>query len=344
MPKGPNMRRLSQTQIRTWRTCPQKWKQIYLEGRKEPPSPPLTFGSAVHAGLETFYRDRLVAPASVEELFAAFDSNLDRTAYASVEAFERARAEGRALLQSWHDLHAERFKPAMAVELALTYQVGDVPMISILDRVDLMPDGRIQITDYKTGRYFLREKAVQSDQLTLYQVAAEDRIEREVESLSLVHVPSATEWTVPRRTPSEIDAVRRLVLDTADQIERGLFEPRTGRHCDWCHVKPWCPAFADRFPENWERDFPAPEPSRQEIAGLADAFGAAQARKREAEQELAALRQRLTHWFEESGERVASGSEFRVRASRTERTDDRISWRLTPAELSSEPEQEGESD
>jgi hypothetical protein len=28
------MRRLSQTQIRTYQTCPQRWKQRYVDGRK----------------------------------------------------------------------------------------------------------------------------------------------------------------------------------------------------------------------------------------------------------------------------------------------------------------------
>ncbi len=61
------MRRLSQTQIRTYQACPQRWKQRYIDGRKEPPSPPLTLGSAVHAGLEALYLKRTAGPAPLHE-------------------------------------------------------------------------------------------------------------------------------------------------------------------------------------------------------------------------------------------------------------------------------------
>ncbi|MCL7958231.1 MAG: PD-(D/E)XK nuclease family protein [marine benthic group bacterium] len=327
------MRRLSQTQIRTWRTCPQKWKQVYLEGRREPPAPPLTFGSAVHSGLETFYRNRTAAPATPEEMLASFDDVLDRSAYDSDQAFERARDDGHAMLQAWYERHAPEFRPAMAVELALRYDIDDVQMISILDRVDLTATGRLRITDYKTGRFFLRDTARESQQLTLYQIAAEERIERPVESLSLVHVPSDTEWEVPRRTAAEIDEVRRVVVDTANQIEQGAFEPRPGRHCEWCHVRPWCPAFADHYPENWPEQPDILQLSRDEVAELADALGQALSRKKQTEREIADLRDRLTSWFEVTGERAAAGSEFRIRATRSERDDDRVSWRLTPVEL-----------
>jgi RecB family exonuclease len=327
------MRRLSQTQIRTWRTCPQKWKQIYLDGRKEPPAPPLTFGSAVHAGLETYYRNRSAAPAPPDEVLASFDDVLDRAAYDSDEAFSRARDDGHAILLAWHDRRTPDFTPAMAVELALRYEIDDVPMISILDRVDLSPSGELRITDYKTGRFFLRDAARASQQLTLYQIAAEDKLERPVKTLSLVHVPSGTEWEVPRRTPAEIDEVRRVVIETANQIERGAFEPRPGRHCDWCHVRPWCPAFADEYPENWAEQQDITPVSNAEVEGLADALGQALKRKKETDREIAVLRERLTSWFELTGRRAVSGSEFRIRASRSERADDRVSWRLTPVAL-----------
>ncbi len=327
------MRRLSQTQIRTWRTCPEKWKQIYLDGRKEPPAPPLTFGSAIHAGLETYYRNRFAAPAPPDEVLASFDDVLDREAYDSDEAFERARGDGHAMLRAWHERHAPEFTPAMAVELALRYEIDDVPMISILDRVDLAPSGELRITDYKTGRFFLRDAALASQQLTLYQIAAEDRLESTVGSLSLVHVPSDTEWEVPRRTPAEIDEVRRVVIETANQIDRAAFEPRPGRHCDWCHVRPWCPAFADEYPENWAEQQDITLLSSAEVEGLADELGQALKRKKETDREIAELRERLTGWFELTGKRAVSGSEFRIRASRSERADDSVSWRLTPVAL-----------
>ena len=332
------MRRLSQTQIRTFQTCPQRWKLRYIDGRKEPPSPPLTFGSAVHSGLETFYLNRIAGPAPLDEVLASFDAELDPAAYGSEQKFERARADGHAMLESWYGKHAPGFQPALAVELALQFFIDEVPMISILDRVDVAEDGRVRITDYKTGKFFLQQKAQESEQLTLYQIAAEEKLEREVESLSLVHVPSDTEWRVPRRSPAEVESVRRLVLDTAEAIESQEFEPRPGRQCDWCHVKPWCPAFADMYSENWPEQIDSLAPSPVEAAELADAFGKAQAEKKDAEERIRAVQERLISWFEVTGQRAVAGSEFRVQASRTEKTaltcsDDELRDLLVPMGL-----------
>lgn len=332
------MRRLSQTQISTFQACPQRWKLRYVDGLKEPPSPPLTFGSAVHSGLETFYRNRIAGPAPLEDVLDSFDSELDRTAYDTAQDFERARADGHAMLQSWCSTHAADFQPALAVELALRYSIDDIPMISILDRVDVGDDGRMRITDYKTGKFFLRDKAQESQQLTLYQIAAEEKLEREVESLSLVHVPSDTEWRVSRRSAAEVDSVRRLVLDTAQAIEDQAFEPRPGRQCGWCHVKPWCPAFSDQYPEYWPQQLDSLNSSPAEIAELADGLGQAQQTKKEAEERIRALQEKLIAWFEASGQRSAAGSSFRVQASRSEKTaltcsDDELRALLEPAGL-----------
>jgi putative RecB family exonuclease len=332
------MRRLSQTQISTFQACPQRWKLRYMDGLKEPPSPPLTFGSAVHAGLETFYRNRIAAPPPLQDVLDSFDSELDRTAYGTPQDFESARADGHAMLQAWYSKHAADFQPALAVELALRYSIDDVPMISILDRVDVGDDGAVRITDYKTGKFFLRDKAQESQQLTLYQIAAEEKLERQVESLSLVHVPSDTEWRVSRRSPAEVDSVRRLVLDTAQAIEDQAFEPRPGRQCSWCHVKPWCPAFADQYPENWPEQLDSLVFSPAEIAELADGLGQAQQTKKEAEERIRSLQQKLIAWFEASGQRAAAGSSFRVQASRSEKTaltcnDDELRALLEPAGL-----------
>ncbi|MGW8282557.1 MAG: RecB family exonuclease, partial [Gemmatimonadota bacterium] len=223
------------------------------------------------------------------------------------------------MLESWCRKHSADFQPAMAVELALHFSIEEVPMISILDRVDVTDGGGLRITDYKTGRFFLKDKAKESEQLTLYQIAAESNLEREVESLALVHVPSDTEWRVPRRSPEEVESVRRTVLETARAIEREQYEPRVGRHCTWCGVKPWCPAFADEYPDNWSGPAEPGVPSAADAARLADALGEAQDLKKETEERIRSLQEQLISWFNATGQRAVAGSAFRVQASRTEK-------------------------
>lgn len=330
------MRRLSQTAIRTYRTCPQQWKQIYVDRRKVPSAPALTLGSAVHKGLETFYQRRVAGPAQLAQVLEAFDAELDPAAFDDRAALERARAEGRAMLERYHTRHATDFRPALDVELALTYEVDEVPMISILDHVEKTADDRLRIRDYKTGRFFGPEQARASEQLTLYQIAAEDRLGLEVEALSLYHVPSLTEWTVPRRSAAEVAAVRSGVVATASAIERCAFEPTPGHHCSWCHARPWCPAFADEFPENWAQEPSPPTPGHAEAAAFADALGEVRELRKELETQARSLQERLVAYFEATGERAVAGDRYRVTASVGERfqcEDDDLRAILEPAGL-----------
>lgn len=312
------MRVLSQTQIKMYRRCPQQWKLKYVDGRPEEPKPFFNLGSAVHAALEVFHDGRVAGPAPVEAMVAAFEETFDPDAYPTEEERERRRADGLRMIREFHEKHAPGFRPALAIEKAVRFELDGIPLRGFIDRVDPLDDDRIRIVDYKTGRAFDIERVRTDIQLTLYQLAAEAAFGKDVASVTLYHVPTQTPFEVERHGPEQVEKLRTAAREVADGIEREAFEPTPGRHCRWCDFKPWCPAWADEYPENWEEEPLPPVPTHAEAAELADRYGRLKEDVSARETELSEIRSELERFFEETGERAISGDTHRVTATRRE--------------------------
>lgn len=331
------MQHLSQTSMGTYERCPQMWKLQYVDGHPTKPNRFLNLGSAVHAALETFYQRRISAPAKLDEMIEAFEAEIDPAAYANEGERERARADGLQMIREFHALHAPGFRPALLVEGMLRFELGGVPVVAKIDRVDKIErrdtadrldkidrtegrdgpgGGPVRIVDYKSGfKPPLLDQVRHSDQLTLYQVAVETVLGLEVESVGLYHVPSQTLFEVSAHGPERVAELRRRVVRIAGSIERGEFEPRPGRRCDWCDFKAWCPAWAHEHPESWQQEPLPPIASHAEAGRLADRYGEIKDRIRGLEAELGEVREPLERFFAATGERAAAGDRFRVRAA-----------------------------
>ncbi|MFW6010384.1 MAG: RecB family exonuclease, partial [Gemmatimonadota bacterium] len=267
------MRPLSATSLKTYRRCPRQWAFRYVEGLEEEDKPFFNLGTAVHAALETFYDGRVAAPAPLEATLEAFHEAFDPAAYESPEEADRRRADGVKMVKDFHARHAPDFEPALAVEKRLNFELEGVTFRGMVDRIDKVDDDRLRIVDYKTGRSFDLDRVRTDPQLTLYQVGVERKLGMEVASLVLYHVPSQTPFEVERHPPERVEELRAAVRKAVRGIREERFEPEPGGHCRWCDFKPWCPAFADEFPENWEEEPEPPAPDAAEARELADRYG-----------------------------------------------------------------------
>jgi hypothetical protein len=117
------------------------------------------------------------------------------------------------------------------------------------------------------------------------------------------------------RTPEELDAVRRDVLELVGRIERDEeFATSVGQHCDWCRYKPVCPAWrhvvetAALPPERFGQD-----------AGvqLVDRYAELKAEARRIEAELEEVEGKLVAFAEQEGLERIGGTARAVSVKRT---------------------------
>ncbi len=149
---------ISPSRLRAWQECPLKWKAVYVEGKRSPPTASMIFGTAIHAALETFHRSLwLKTPVTVAELETVFAETLHREAnpadFPSVKVGPDLQEQANRLLE----IYVERFgdEKVSAVELSLTAPLIDTDTgedlgATLVGVIDLITESR-QVVDLKSS-------------------------------------------------------------------------------------------------------------------------------------------------------------------------------------------------
>lgn len=258
---------LSPSRAGDFMACPLMYRFRTIDRLPEEPSPDAVRGTVVHKVLE----DLFDLPAAGRTPEAASDM-LQPTWEALLEAEPALAAmfgdEGpdlaawlsscRTVLGRYFDLEdPRRLEPAdreLYVEALLDSRLL---LRGFVDRVDVAPDGRIRITDYKSGR----SPAVGFEAKALFQMKFYALViwrQRGVvpSVLQLVYLGNGE---ILRYEPDEDDlrATERKVeaVWAAIQLahETGDWQPSPSRLCDWCSYHQFCPTKGGTVPPLPER-------------------------------------------------------------------------------------------
>ena len=186
------------------------------------------------------------------------------------------------MLQAYYEHNRASFRPPFLVEYSADVAVDGLLVRAITDRMDYLGDGRVLVTDYKTGKDVRREPA----QLYMYQKIMEldpglkERIAEnygqrvssvKIEKMLYYHVPSNKEYPFARASDAEIGGFWERVLETAEKIKGLKFGAKPGeRQCKWCDYKERCPEYFGGHPRPEE---PAAPASSERIEALVDRYG-----------------------------------------------------------------------
>ncbi len=308
---------LSYSSYHTYLECPLRWKYLYIDRLPETPRGYFTFGRVVHSVLEELLRP-LVVPAarkagatesqrtldewqakdragrpprmSRDDLLTAYDRAWLSDGYVSPEEEGRYRALGRDLLGRYYDqLELEQPSP-VSVEEHLEARWDGIPIHGYIDRIDRTPDGGLEIVDYKTSRELSSDDALESEQLSIYQVLVESNYAEPVESLTLYHLRSLTPLRVPARPREALIGLYDRLGTVSDGIRAQAYEPTPGRHCSRCDFRSMCPEF---------RSVPATDVGR--LKELVDRFERLRSDQERVDADLRAVAEQLHHAAEELG-------------------------------------------
>jgi len=249
-------RTLTPSKVSAFTSCPLAFRFSHLERRPEPPSVHAVKGTLVHAALERLFwhhapgeRTLAVAQRELDEAWAALqgDEEFEGLGLGPAEA-EAFLADARALVANVFELEDPNQTRTVGVELGVEAVVEGMRLRGIIDRLDVGPDGRLVVVDYKTGR------------------APAERYERG--SLGGVHTYALLCQSVLGQAPSEVRLLylrqpvtistaaseqtirgqRRRAVAVWAAIERACasedFRPNVGALCGSCNFKAACPAFA----------------------------------------------------------------------------------------------------
>lgn len=245
---------LTPSKVAAFKDCALAFRFAVIDHLPEPPSVPAVKGTLVHRALQLLLeqpageRTRPTARACLAQAREELATDPEFVGLGLEPEAEHAfAAEAAVLVERYFDLEDPRLVKPEGLELQLEVQLGSLTLRGIIDRLERDDDGRLVVTDYKTGGVppvFAEQQRLGGVHFYAYlceQVYGErpSRIQLLYlsEPVAIVAYPSEQSIRgLQQRTTAIWSAVERA-------CEREDFRPRTSRLCDWCAFRAYCPAF-----------------------------------------------------------------------------------------------------
>jgi putative RecB family exonuclease len=248
---------LSPSRASDFLTCPLLYRFRTIDRFPEPPDPVAVRGTLVHAVLESLFGEDAVARTlerALELLPETWDAlRADHPELADLDVPDGWLASADELLNSYFALEdPSRIEPE-ALELRVDHALeSGLSLGGIVDRLDVAPDGRIRVVDYKTGRSI----GERFEGKALFQMKFYALVLWRTRGVipTVLQLYYLADQTVLSYEPSESDllATERKVVALwnaiQNAIERQHFPPRPSALCQWCRHQDKCPEFGGETP------------------------------------------------------------------------------------------------
>jgi putative RecB family exonuclease len=245
---------LSPSKVASFRDCALAFRFSAIDRIPEPPTLATAKGTLVHRVLELLLG--LDAPertpdAARELLPEAVVDVLDGEEYAplALAADERAALveQSWGLVERYFVLEDPRTVQHEGLELMLEAEVGGVRLRGIIDRLERDADGRLVVTDYKTGRVpGERFEQGKLGGVHFYAYLCEQVLGERPATIQLYYLAEPVA-IVAEPSDQSIRGLERRVGAIWTAVERACerddFRPNPGKLCQWCSFQQWCPAF-----------------------------------------------------------------------------------------------------
>jgi DNA helicase-2/ATP-dependent DNA helicase PcrA len=237
---------LSFGQVNDYLECPARYRYAHRIRIPTAPSHQLVYGRALHAAVQAYHRAQMAGRTlTLKALHAELDAAWESVGFLTREHEEARKAAAReALARFWNEQQSDPARPT-AVEEEFAFTMGRDRIGGRYDRVDVEPDGRVMITDYKSSDVrdaaTANRRARESLQLGIYALAWEARHQRLPDGLSLHFLESGL---VGRSEASERRAARaqEMVATAAEGIRAGAFDATPSlQRCGYCPFREICP-------------------------------------------------------------------------------------------------------
>ena len=235
--------RLSASALQTYEMCPLQFK-LEREWRIPGEVPAaMEYGATIHRILLAYYESvRLGRTIGGDLSIDLFKTDLRS---AGIEEQYQQELYERQGIEQLHEF-LTRCKQVPAPQVLHTeewfeMQIGQAKVVGRIDRIDGLSNGRVVITDYKTGRPRSQEDADRSLQLSIYALAAREKWGYHADQIVFYNLEENSS-VVTRRSESQLQDCKREVEEVAGKIAAEEFDAKPGFYCTFCAYRSLCPA------------------------------------------------------------------------------------------------------
>ncbi|MFH0820902.1 MAG: ATP-dependent DNA helicase [Candidatus Peregrinibacteria bacterium] len=247
----PRVTQFSYSQLTKFKTCPRQYQYANIYKIPEPPAANLSFGISMHSTLQAFYKSveqqkqaslftEFQPDLSLEHLLQIYDEKWVNQGYEGRQHMELRKARGREILVAFYGHFKEDIPRIRFLEKGFKLKVGDYTLSGRLDRADDLPDGTLEIIDYKTGRSKTEKEAAEDLQLFIYALAASECFNLPASRLTLYFLDEDIRVSIQPDT-KKLEAAKIEIQSIADEINRSNFSPTPSQHkCQYCPFNKIC--------------------------------------------------------------------------------------------------------
>jgi DNA helicase-2/ATP-dependent DNA helicase PcrA len=178
--------------------------------------------------------------------------NWIKVGYAGKTHEQKAFQQADGMLTAFAAATLANKPDTLAIEMPFQFWLDRLKVGGRIDRVDRLPDGRIEIIDYKTGSNVPDAKKIKDDfQLSFYALAAteiKDGILTNVDPdqivLSLYYIEQDKKISTVR-TKDDLKFAKEKILMKVDEITKSEFLCNGNMFCKSCEYKLVCQTIAN---------------------------------------------------------------------------------------------------
>ncbi|MFI5251436.1 MAG: RecB family exonuclease [Bacteroidota bacterium] len=328
----------SHSRIGSFETCPLKYKFRYVDQIKIEREGVETFlGSRVHEAIQKIYLDLNNGKInSLDDILSFYRSSWERQWNLSIVitqndlTADNYKLVGEKAVMDYYNRH-NPFADGRTIGIEHPVIVdlngdGEYKLRGYIDRLVKTRDGVYEIHDYKTNKNLPTQEEQDADrQLAIYQIGIQKEWS-DVQDVTLVwHFVRFDAVIRSRRTPEELDKLRRTLIARIGEIEDAVrqndFPGKKSRLCDYCEYKPMCPMWNHELSVEL---LPVNDFLKDDGVTLVNKYAELDTAKKETKQKIEEIENKqeqlaeaMFAYGEKNNQKVIVGSEFEVELKRT---------------------------
>jgi DNA helicase-2/ATP-dependent DNA helicase PcrA len=177
---------------------------------------------------------------SLDELIKMYEKNWQPLGYLNEKHRKERFESGKEMLEDYYKRHKDDKPKHVAIEKPFNVYIGGIRFYGRIDRIDELPDGGVEIIDYKTGNPKTQKDVDKDDQISFYAIGAKEALGLEPAMLSMCFLEEGEKISTTR-TEEQLDEKKKDVKEVVKHIKDGDFEATPGMYCNWCDFNEICP-------------------------------------------------------------------------------------------------------
>ncbi|MCK5416589.1 UvrD-helicase domain-containing protein [Candidatus Parcubacteria bacterium] len=148
--------------------------------------------------------------------------------------------KGKKILTEFYEkLEKATWPNVVFTEKGFNVKIGGYTLRGSIDRIDKLPDGTVEIVDYKTGNPKEKLDVKNKRQLILYKIAVEQTLGLKVSTLSFYYLENNSIISFEAKD-AEVEKLEIQIIEQIEEIKKCNFTAKPGFLCDYCDFKGIC--------------------------------------------------------------------------------------------------------